>query len=229
MKNIQVKHFDSEENQYRSDKLFNPPPHVKDEINEIIRLIKNNTDVKNIVDFGSGNGRLTIPLLKNNFNITAIDISSKSLKKLTSNVSKINKQKQLITSNNLPKKTTIIAGTDILHHVNLVKCFPIFYKHLNNDGLMIFSEPNILNIGWSVFISLFLDWKVEKGIIQINYFNLIKQLKLADFKEIKIIGLFLLPPMIFNKISFLRKLNIFLGDLPILKLFAFRYIITARR
>jgi len=74
-----------------------------------------------------------------------------------------------------------------------------------------------------------LDWKQERGIIQINNFNLIKRLKLIGFKNIKIMGLFFLPPMIFNWSPLLRKINIFLGDLPLLKLFAFRYIIVAQR
>lgn len=229
MKDIQAEHFNSEKNQYLSDKLFQPPPHVQDELNQIITLIKKNSNKRKVVDFGSGTGRLTIPLLKNGFTITSVDISNKSLLNLYHNASKIKKQKKLITKTTLPENSKIICGTDILHHVNLKNYFPLFHQSLTKDGFMIFSEPNILNIGWSLFISLFLDWKIEKGIVQINYFNLVKRLKSAGFKEIKIIGLFLIPPMLFSKVTFLRKINLFLGDLPILKLFAFRYIITASK
>lgn len=229
MKDIQVKHFNSDNNQYLSDKIFNPPPHVQDELNTIILLIKKNSQKRKIVDFGSGNGRLTIPLLKNGFTVTSVDISNKSLLNLQYNAVKINKQKQLKTRLALPENSNVICGTDILHHVKLKNYFPLFYKSLSKDGLLIFSEPNIINIGWIFFITIFLDWNIEKGIVQINYFNLVKQLRLVGFKNIKIIGLFLFPPMLFNKINFLRKINLFLGDLPILKLFAFRYIITASK
>ncbi|EKE14081.1 MAG: hypothetical protein ACD_12C00680G0002 [uncultured bacterium] len=229
MKDIQVKHFNSEKNQYLSDKLFHPPLHVQDELNTIILLIKKNSQKREVVDFGSGNGRLTIPLLKNGFTVTSVDISNKSLLNLRYNAEKINKQKQLKTRLALPENSNVICGTDILHHVELKNYFPLFYKSLKKDGMIIFSEPNILNIGWSLFISLFLDWKIEKGIIQINYFNLIKQLKSAGFEDVKIVGLFLFPPMLFNRINFLSRLNLFFGNFPILKLFAFRYIITAHR
>ncbi|PIU37266.1 hypothetical protein COT02_01765 [Candidatus Roizmanbacteria bacterium CG07_land_8_20_14_0_80_34_15] len=229
MKDIQVKHFNSEKNQYLSDKLFHPPLHVQDELNTIILLIKKNSQKREVADFGSGNGRLTIPLLKNGFTVTSVDISNKSLLNLRYNAVKINKQKQLKTRLALPENSNVICGTDILHHVDLKHYFPLFYKSLSKDGFLIFSEPNILNIGWSLFISLFLDWRIEKGIVQINYFNLIKQLRLAEFKNIKIFGLFLFPPMFFDKITFFRKLNLYLGNLPILKLFAFRYIITATK
>lgn len=229
MKDIQVEHFNSEKNQYLSDKLFQPPSHVQDELNQIITLIKKNSNKRKVVDFGSGTGRLTIPLLKNGFTITSVDISNKSLLNLYHNASKIKKQKKLITKTALPENSKIICGTDILHHVNLKNYFPLFHQSLTKDGFIVFSEPNILNIGWSLFISLFLDWKIEKGIVQINYFNLVKRLKLAGFKEIKIIGLFLFPPMLCNKIDFLRRINLSLGNLPILKLFAFRYLITASK
>ncbi|VVA43387.1 conserved hypothetical protein [Candidatus Roizmanbacteria bacterium] len=229
MKDIQVEHFNSEKNQYLSDKLFQPPPHVQDELNQIITLIKINSNKRKVVDFGSGTGRLTIPLLKNGFTVTSIDISSKSLLNLQHNAVKIKKQNKLKIRLSLPQNSNVICGTDILHHVDLKNYFPLFYQSLIKDGYLIFSEPNILNIGWSLFISLFLDWKIEKGIVQINYFNLVKQLKIADFKNIKIIGLFLFPPMLFNRINFLRKINIFLGNFLVLKLFAFRYIITASK
>ncbi|MEK7633730.1 MAG: class I SAM-dependent methyltransferase, partial [Patescibacteria group bacterium] len=186
---------------------------------------------KKIVDFGSGGGRLTIPLLQNGYEVLAIDIDKKSREQLLKTAIKIGKNKNLQISKKFPKdkKYDHILGTDILHHINIDKYFKLFNNHLKKDGKIIFSEPNILNIGWAFFISLFLDWNIEKGIVQINYFNLVKELKLAGFKNIKIIGLFLFPPMIFNWFSLLRRINMFLGNLPILKLFAFRYIITANK
>jgi len=213
---------------YSEEKMLNPPLHARDEIDLILKHLTKDKKRK-IVDFGSGGGRLTIPLLQNGYKVTAIDIDKKSRERLLKTAIKIGKNKNLQISKVFPKarKYNYILGTDILHHVDIDKYFKLINNHLKKDGRIIFSEPNILNISWSLFISLFLNWKVEKGIIQINYFNLIKQLKSAGFTKIKIIGLFLFPPMLFNKINWLRKLNIFLGDLPILKLLAFRYIIAA--
>lgn len=213
---------------YSEEKVLRPPLHVKDEIDIIIGELAKNKESK-IADFGSGGGRLTIPLLKRGYKVTAIDIDKKSREQLLKTAIKIGKSKNLLIRKTFSEneRYNYIFGTDILHHINLKNYFPLFFQSLSKDGFIIFSEPNILNISWSIFISLFLDWKEEKRIIYINYFNLVKQLKLAGFKKIKIIGLFLFPPMLFNKINFLRKINLFLANLPILKLFAFRYIITA--
>lgn len=215
---------------YSEEKILNPPQHAKDETNLILSLIEK-AKKKKLVDFGCGGGRLTIPLMQDGYKVTAIDIDKKSREQLLKTAIKIRKNKNLQIGKVFPKseKYDYILGTDILHHINMNRYFKTFNNHLKKGGQIIFSEPNILNIGWFLFISLFLDWRIEKGIVQINYFNLVKQLKIAGFKDIKIVGLFLFPPMFFNKITFLRKINLSLGNLPILKLFAFRYIISASK
>jgi len=48
-------------------------------------------------------------------------------------------------------------------------------------------------------------------------------------KGIKTIDLYLFSPMIFGKNNFLQKINLFLGNLPLLKLFAFRYVIVGEK
>lgn len=215
---------------YSEEKILNPPLHAKKEINLILSFIKKGKK-KELVDFGSGGGRLTIPLLQNNYKVTAIDIDKKSRDQLLKTAVKIRKNKNLQINVTFPKdrKYDYILGTDILHHIKINKYFKLFNDCLNNEGEIIFSEPNILNVSWILFISLFLDWKIEKGIIQMNYYNLLKQLRLAGFKDIKITGLFLFPPMFFKHIVFLSEINLMLGNLPIFKLFAFRYIITASK
>jgi len=215
---------------YSEEKILNPPLHVRDEIDLILKYLTKNKK-KNIVDFGSGGGRLTIPLLQNGYKVIAIDTDEKSREQLLKTATKIGKNKNLQIYKKFPKgkKYDYILGTDIIHHIDIDKYFKLFNNHLKKGGKIIFSEPNSWNISWWIFILLFLDWKQERGIIQINNFNLIKRLKLIGFKNIKIMGLFFLPPMIFNWSPLLRKINIFLGDLPLLKLFAFRYIIVAQR
>lgn len=143
-----------------------------------------------------GGGRLTIPLLQNNYKVTAIDIDKKAQKQLLKTSIKIRKNNNLQISKVFSKvdKYDYILGTDILHHIEIAEYFGLFKNNLKKNGKIIFSEPNFWNISWSVFIFLFLDWKQEKGIVQIRYFNLIKQLELAGYKKIKIIGLFLFPP-----------------------------------
>lgn len=196
---------------YPEEKILNPPRHIKNEIDLIFNNIAQDKN-KKIVDFGSGGGRLTIPLLQNGFKVIAIDNDESSRKQLLRTATKIRKNKNLLIRETFieNEEYDYILGTDILHHVDINKYFRSFNNHLKKGGKIIFSEPNFWNISWWIFIFMFLDWKQEIGIIQINYFNIMRKLKLAGFEDVKISGLFLLPPMLFNKINWLNKLNIFL-------------------
>jgi 2-polyprenyl-3-methyl-5-hydroxy-6-metoxy-1,4-benzoquinol methylase len=215
---------------YTEEKVLNPPPHVLGELNFIFKLLPKKRNLR-LVDFGAGGGRVTIPLLKEGYQVLAVDIDKNALRRLIKTAKKIKKEKYLKIKSSLPKKEKydVILGADVLHHIDIKKYFPYFYNHLKKEGKIIFSEPNVFNFSWIIFISLFLNWFEEKGIFQINYFYLIDQLKKSGFKKIKIFGLYFFPPMIFGKNNFLQKINLFLGNLPLLKLFAFRYVVIAER
>ena len=161
---------------YSEEKILNPPLHVRDEIDIIFRYLTKDKK-KRIVDFGSGGGRLTIPLLQSEYKITAIDIDKKSQEQLLKTAINIGKNKNLLINQIFlkDKKYDYILGTDILHHIDINKYFKLFNNHLKKGGKIIFSEPNSWNVNWWIFIFLFLDWKQEKGILQINYFKLINR------------------------------------------------------
>lgn len=215
---------------YTEEKVLNPPPHVLGELNFIFNFLPKKKNLK-LVDFGAGGGRVTIPLLKKGYQVLAVDIDKNALRRLIKTAKKIKKEKYLKIKSSLPKKEKydVILGADVLHHIDIKKYFPYFYNHLKKEGKIIFSEPNVFNFSWIIFISLFLNWFEEKGIFQINYFYLIDQLKKIGFKKIKIFGLYFFPPMIFGKNNFFQKINLFLGNLPLLKLFAFRYIVITEK
>src|SRR3989338_11157366 len=79
--NIQKDFFDIENHQYAADKITSLDASHKLEIDHIENLLRLKPP-KNIIDFGSGNGRITIPFLKKGFNVHAVDISKKSLQNL---------------------------------------------------------------------------------------------------------------------------------------------------
>lgn len=216
---------------YPAEKVLNPPQHAKDEMREIINKFNKINISETIVDFGAGTGRLTIALLKNNYQVLAIDVDNSSLKELIKSAKTINKENKLKTINKLPVKNkfNLIVGSDILHHLNLDNWLPIFYKHLNKGGRIIFSEPNAWHLFWWLFIFIFLDFKEEKGLTQCSYFALKDRLLKYGFKNIKISGFGLLLPHFFSKIKLLSGLNYYLGNLPLLKLFAFRLFIEAEK
>lgn len=230
MNSTQKKYFDQRKNRYKERLLINPPQHVSEETNYIIKQLKER-NCKHVVDFGCGNGRLTIRLLQENITVLAVDISRKSLSSLLRCVAKLGlKGKHLAVSAEIPhRKWHAIVGCDILHHVPLSKTLVEIRTCLHNrKGIIVFSEPNMFNLAWTIFVSLNRSWDVEKGMFQCTYFNLKKVMENTHFKDISFHGYGLFPPVFLNAVPLLQKINYALGDLPLLKLFAYRYIITAR-
>lgn len=220
-------YFDNAEKQYPVEQILNPPLHTQKEIGIILEIIKKNK-IKSVVDFGAGTGRLTIPLLRNNIKTTAVDISSLSLKKISILAKKINKKKLIAFSDKIPnKRIQAFVGADILHHIKIDDYFKLFSQRLSRGGMIVFSEPNFFNPSWFFFVTFFLDWREEKRMVFSTSLNLVGKLKKHGFSGIKFTGLGLLPPIFFNRLPVLARLNYWLGELPLLKYFAYRLIISA--
>lgn len=224
---IQKKAFDIKKNRYKNKLIINPPFHTKLEIKEILDKIPNKKH--QIVDFGCGTGRLTIPLLQNNFNVKAVDISTQSIKQLRKNAKNLNLIIKSYSSNFGNNKYYIIVGADILHHTKIKNSLEIIFNHLKSKGLVIFSEPGAFNLSWYLYLPITVGWNIEKGMTQCNYFNLKRMFIKNNFINIKIQGLGLFPRSLLNWSKSLCKFNDYLGNLPILRLFAYRYIIYAEK
>lgn len=215
-------YFDNSDKQYQKKLILSPPVHTKMEIE--ILISKLDKTVEELTDFGSGTGRLTIPLLQKKYKVTAVDVSQNSLDKLKKQVcgEKLKLSTKLVLSKN-------IVGCDVLHHVDINKYFKLFYQNLDKNGKIVFSEPNGWNIFWYLLIYFKLNWQEEKKIIKINYYNLVKELKQSGFKNIKITGVGILPgPICFNN-KIICKINYWLGNLPVIKLFSYRLLISATK
>lgn len=229
-KDKQRKHFDKGKHQYHGHLVLNPPRHTERELALVMAPLRQGRLKDGVADFGAGSGRLTIALLRNNIRTTAVDISRRSLQELMALAKRIGKTNYLRTAGRLDKGPyRAIAGTDILHHVDIGKYLPIFSRHLDKDGLIVFSEPNAWNPAWYLFLTVRSSWEVEKGILQCTYFNLQGTLRRAGFGRVRITGFGLLPPPLLNWSPPLAKLNYFLGNCPFLKMFAYRFIIEGRK
>lgn len=224
-------YFEKKENRYNEQLLTTPLQHVVVETGYILNELKKR-NVTEVVDFGSGNGRLTIPLMRESIKVTAVDISRKSLDSLIQSSSKMgfNIKKLLNTSSVIPnKKWNAIVGCDILHHVPLSGTLRELRNALTDStGVIIFSEPNIFNIAWSIFVTVRNTWKIEKGMIYCNFYNFYRELKNNKFRSIYLYGYGLFPPILLNSFPYLQKINYILGNLPIIKFFAYRFIIVAQ-
>lgn len=225
----QQDYFNLEIHQFPKNKIFKPQLQHQFEYSHIRKFI-HLAHSKNIMDFGSGSGRLTIPLLREGYNVTAVDISQKSIDTLIAvyNKEKIRISGKLQTSPTIPqnKKFDAVVGSDILHHVKISTHLKELYNVLKPGGIAVFSEPNAYHIPWYLFFLLFYSWSVEKGILNCRKGKLIKDFQKAGFKNIRIEGHGILPTPLFNRFPALSRMNVRMGDLPLLQNFAFRFIIS---
>lgn len=226
----QSKFFDKSRHQYALELILNPPLHAVLEVNEIMKRIVGLNSMDYIVDFGAGSGRLTIPLLKNNFSVYAIDVSERSLKNLRETAKKLLLHSLRITTS-LPRnrKFKAIVGTDILHHVEIDKYLPKIFNSVEKGGKVIFSEPCAFNLAWYIYLPIASDWGLEKGLLHCTYLNLKNKFEQYGFKNVTISGLGLFPRPFFNWSKKLCEFNDWLGNLPGIKFFAYRYIIETTK
>jgi SAM-dependent methyltransferase len=220
--------FDIEEHQYAQALVQRPPRHTAREIDAILSRLRRHGGVASVVDFGAGSGRLTIPLLRQRYSVLAVDVSDRSL----DNLRRLAQRLRLPpppTARRLPRhrRYDAVVGTDILHHVDLDVYLPAIHDTLRAGGRIIFSEPGGCNPTWYIYLPLTAPWHIEKGVRRCTYLNLRRKLAAHGFGEASVSGLGLLPRPFFNWSKALSALNDALGNLPLIKLFAYRYIIEA--
>lgn len=135
----------SVENRFNPDKIANSP-HITKYIDQIIKLI----DPKNggrILDYGCGNGSFTKYLSKHFSNVVGYDPSREFIHQ----AEEIFPDITFFTSVNEVKKIPkfdVIIFIDSLHHFenhSLREINDIAYELLNENGIIIILEPNLLN------------------------------------------------------------------------------------
>lgn len=227
----QEKHFDDTAHRFSLEKILIPSLSNKKEMEYIVQVLDLPIKAK-IIDFGCGTGRVTIPLLKKGYTVLGVDISSESLKSLDTFYKKNRKPGwgKLFLSTTLPykEKYDAVVGADILHHIPISKYTSIFKQVLKTGGKVVFSEPNAFHLPWYAFIFANLDWTIEKGVLQCTPIYLNYIFKKSGFNKVRIYGHGFLPTMLFEFFPPLHNLNIKIGNLPIIKLFAFRNILFAQ-
>lgn len=222
--------FNKSKHQYAPRHIVKPPIHTKQEIKAITDALKYIRKGTTIIDFGAGSGRVTIPLLQKKYAVLSVDVSEKSLKNLQKIAEELRLPKPTLAKT-LPKKNLFhaIVGADILHHVDLDEYLPQFHNTLMPKGVAVFSEPCAFNLAWYLFLPFASSWEVEKGMTQCHYVNLKKKFKKYGFSKVEVKGFGLLPTPLFMWSKKLCQINDALGNLPLFKLFSYRFIIIAEK
>jgi 2-polyprenyl-3-methyl-5-hydroxy-6-metoxy-1,4-benzoquinol methylase len=226
----QRQHFERARNQYPPSSIEHPPLHTEIEQQRILDAVAPIPAGAAVLDFGAGTGRLTIPLARLGYRVTAVDISETSLAELAALTARLGLP-DVTVSTTLPagQAFSAIVGADILHHVDLDDCLPELYKALEPGGRLVFTEPGGMNPVWYVYLSLAYDFRVERRIVHSNLRTLPKAFVRHGFRDVRITGIGLLPRPVFGRSRALCEWHDRAGNVPIARWFAYRYLIEARK
>lgn len=230
--NDQATYFDDPTHRYQH--ALNPPLAQRLEMEHLEKAL-GKISGKNILEFGAGSGRVSFWFLKRGFDDTAVDVSPNSLRDLRRLYARKRRASwgSLTTMKQLPTAGAydLVVGADILHHVEIKTYLPKLYTLLKPGGCIAFSEPNAWHIPWYVhWMREKIPWHIEKGVLQCTRRNLFQQLSLTGFQDIRIIGHGLFPTRFLESMPLLCAFNArVLGNLPITRWFAFRFVIAARK
>jgi len=224
-------HFEQACNQYAREKLVNPPLHTKLELDRVVQVLRRASPAPEgpVVDFGAGTGRLTLALAQAGYRVVAVDLSRSSLAILRHAARDLGLD-EIETRTTLPAGSfSAVVGADVLHHVDLDEYLPSIHRILRPGGTVVFSEPRALNPAWYVYLALRHGFRFETGILSCNVATLRRRFLRAGFRNVTVTGVGVLPrPLIAWSERACRRHDA-LGAWPILRWFAYRYLVQATR
>ncbi len=202
---IQRIYFDKQKNRYKITLLKHPPKRQILEYQQMETILHLPVGSK-LIDFGSGNGRVSLYFLSRGYNVHAVDLSKKSLDDLKRVYNQIKKSSwgALTTSTTLPITPLFdgIIGADILHHVDIHTILLQLKKTLKKNGVLVFSEPNGLNPLWYIYIFLKrLPWNIEKNIIHTNPLQITCAFQRSGYTDIHIENIYFFTRMVIHGIN----------------------------
>jgi len=103
---------------------------------------------KKVLEIGCGTGEFTKRIAQTGADITAIDISTDLLEVARSGIPNVNVGFHVQNVEKLDFEDgsfDIVVGSSILHHLNLNPALKEVYRVLKNGGMVILTEPNMLN------------------------------------------------------------------------------------
>ncbi len=227
---FQKQYFNVTAHQYPRAAILRPPLHTALETQRVLDRLQGVPVGEPIVDFGSGTGRLSIALAKAGYAVLSVDVSDQSLSMLSTLARELDLP-AIQTALALPadRQFAAIVGSDILHHVDMDGYLPRIYAALRQGGKAIFSEPGAMNPTWYLYLPLFHDMRAEKRIVTCNVFTLRRKFKQHGFRDVHIAGLGLLPRPLLGWASIACQWHDAIGDWPVLRWFAYRYIVEASK
>jgi hypothetical protein len=116
-----------------------------------------------------------------------------------------------------------------LRDVELDEYLPQLHALLRDGGKAVFSEPGALNPSWYALFLLRRAMQVERRIVHCNLVTLRKAFERHGFRDVRFTGVGLLPRPFFGWGETACRLHDQGGNLPLLRWFAYRYLIEATK
>lgn len=191
---------------------------------------------KKILEIGCGVGLFTRRVQTKGAQITAIDISPHLLDRARQNINSPDVKFHCCNVEEMPfesNKFDIILGISILHHLNLDNVLSEIRRVLKRGGLIVFSEPNMLNpqiflmknvrfigtlLGEVPEETAFFRWKIGSILAKHGFKNI--QVKPFDFLHPFVPG---------NLVNIVEKIGVFLEEIPLICEIAGSLLIFARK
>lgn len=235
-----VAHFDKYAMGFKNTHLLSLDPAAKYEFTKVLEqmdLAKRRT----IIDLGSGIGKYSLLLAKRGHRVTAVDISTQSLKLVRAQAKRYN-----ISSIRTIKSDFSIARIKHRYDIGLcistyhvladnekgkIKTLGNFIQSLKPGGTLLVVEPNPLNPLFYFFYLFFPGVQREniRNFLGSSPFRLRKILTSLGMKSITIRYVGFLPLRFIKKFPAVAFINEVLNRIPVINMFsAFSYI-TARK
>ena len=226
----QKEHFDAARHQYPRDAIIAPPLHTALELQGVLDRLRGVPAEQQILDFGAGSGRLSIALAKAGHSVLSVDISDVSLRNLSALAHELGLH-SIQTASVLPANGVFpaVVGSDILHHVELDEYLPQLSALLPRGGKAVFTEPGGLNPSWYAYFMLLRAMRVERRIVHSTLPRLTRAFRRHGFRDVRITGVGMLPRPFFGWSEASCRAHDRSGDLPLVRWFAYRYLIEATK
>jgi 2-polyprenyl-3-methyl-5-hydroxy-6-metoxy-1,4-benzoquinol methylase len=226
----QREYFDVAEHQYPRAAVVMPARHTEVEGRNVLDRLEVAQAEGPVIDFGAGTGRLSIALARAGYAVLAVDVSDRSLAVLRETAHEL-RLHAIETASVLPSVGCFaaIVDSDVLHHVDLDVQLPRIYGLLRTGGRAVFSEPGAFNPAWYVYLALFHDLRIERRIVTCNLLQLRRTFERHGFRNVRITGLGLWPRPLFGWGHAACRWHDAMGNWPLLRWFAYRYVIEAEK
>jgi len=189
-----------------------------------------------VLELGCGTGIFSEKLSTTGIQLSSIDLSPDLLEQAKDRIKNKNVQFYLQDAENLEFSDNTfdtVLGTSILHHLRIERALSEIYRVLKPKGLMVFSEPNMINpqvfmerhvpsiresSGTSLDETAFIRWKLKKWILQ------------AGFEDVNITPFdFLHPKTPPSAIPMIRSIGAVVEKTPLLREISGSLIISGRK